>query len=827
MTRFHVFQNLRAAAFLLGLVLVVAGLCGLWWLNRTGLPDSWRAAIEREAGSHGIHVTVGSLSYVPFKGIMAGEVRVFADPEKRRELSRLERLVVAVDRTKLARGLLRMTRVELSDARLVLPVDPDDPASPALEISDLNGTVSILRDRLIEVRGLSGRVGGVDVEVNARMLARAQDQSSDSSGEDTAEGARRALLGRVIQELEHWRFSDDQRPTLRMRVEGDISDRSTVAAKMKFTARALERNGYIMEEVELAAELVGNLLTITSLRAGDRQGSLEGWVDYDLQAREGRFDLTSTLDAMALVSRWLGVDRHPEVALRGEQWIVADGEFRLPAGEPPTIAASGRARVEEVTAYGVSFDSMEGLFSWSDGNFYLRDFRAVRPDGEVTGKLMVQPPLVRLALETSLPVEIYRPFFRDQPLGMVLGNFDGREGAEVAVRLDGGFDLSEPRSWAFAGRAAVKNMNYRGVPVHEADCHMALSRHELDFFEGTVVFDYSAYPLRAAWGGPRQATATVGRIRYNADTQLVEVDDVVGTIWPAPMVRLFAPGVADSLEIYRFYRPPRLTAAGVVDVTPRRRTSLDVDFSTTAPAGYRLFGKEVTLQAPRGKVRVGGDHVAVTGLRTTVFGGPVEAQIVSRSNGLLEGEVNWSALSLPEIAATYGSELKVGDLTGRVGFSLRSGRLSTLEGEGLLALEKGELFSVPMFGPLSPAIAAALGDRRAGFERAKDAFSTFRIRNGVLRSEDFYAATSSLVFTGEGDVNLATRSLDMTVRMNARGLLGLITLPLRPFYGLFQFRGTGPLTQPEWESVRFTSPPDAQNRMLLAPPPKAIRVEEN
>jgi hypothetical protein len=68
--------------------------------------------------------------------------------------------------------------------------------------------------------------------------------------------------------------------------------------------------------------------------------------------------------------------------------------------------------------------------------------------------------------------------------------------------------------------------------------------------------------------------------------------------------------------------------------------------------------------------------------------------------------------------------------------------------------------------------------------------------------------------------------IDMTMRMNARGLLGIITLPLRPFYGLFQFRGEGPLKKPVWENVMFTSPPEDQKELLLNPP-KATIIEEN
>jgi hypothetical protein len=139
---------------------------------------------------------------------------------------------------------------------------------------------------------------------------------------------------------------------------------------------------------------------------------------------------------------------------------------------------------------------------------------------------------------------------------------------------------------------------------------------------------------------------------------------------------------------------------------------------------------------------------------------------------------------------------------------------------------KGELFSVPIFGPLSPLLAAIL-DRKAGFQQASQAFCTFKVRDGVLSTRDFYTDTSSLVFTGDGSADLNRKTLDMTIRMNARGFLGLITLPFKPVVdGLFQFRGTGPLKQPKWDNVMFTSPPDDESDKLLKPPPKA-RVRQS
>jgi hypothetical protein len=167
-----------------------------------------------------------------------------------------------------------------------------------------------------------------------------------------------------------------------------------------------------------------------------------------------------------------------------------------------------------------------------------------------------------------------------------------------------------------------------------------------------------------------------------------------------------------------------------------------------------------------------------------------------------------------------------GNVTGRITFDITNGLVETMNGEGLVAMEKAELFSVPMFGPLTPLIGNVLNNSRAGFERAKSAFCTFGIEKGILATHDFQTSTTSLNFAGDGLINLNERTLDMTMRMNARGLLGLITLPLRPFSGLFQFHGTGPLKEVKWENEMFTKPEEAQNHLLLTPPKARIVSEE-
>jgi hypothetical protein len=826
MYRLHLTRNLRSLGFLLIAAAGIAAVWTLWWANRTGLPDSWRGAIERGIARQGIHLEIGGLSYLPLRGVAASKVRVFSDPAHHHEISTLERVLLDFDKTKLARGSVHLNKIELKDADLTLPLEPDQPESETLVITGVHGTLFMPGGRRLEIRDARCNIAGIAVNLNARLVGYQQAGDSETKASDV--GKRRKLIASIIKELNQWRFDAENPPRLAVFIEGNANDSASLTAKLALQARHLGKNQQSLDELSAEAGINGSLLNLTRLRARDSRGTLDGRLDYDIDERGGRFDLQSTLEIMPLLSAWLGVRPPPWIVSGGGQTLEAGGEFHLNETNTPEIQMTGRALCESVMLRGVRFDAVESAFSWRNGDLFLRDLLISRADGQARGKALIQWPLVRLALESTLPGPVYKPFFTGQPLEQVIDDFTERSGASYDIRIDGGFDATDRFSWAYTGGGTVRNVNYRGVPVNSAECRLSLSHHELDFFDGTVVFNYENYPLRQAFNGPAEGTATVGRVRYVSADKAVEVENVGGTIWPAPLLRLFAPKVADSLESYRFHRPPVMKGSGVVDVTPQGRTELDVSFDSRDAADYRFLGENVTLAQPSGKVAIRGPRVTVSDLRLNAFDGPITSHFDFRGDGRLTGEMSWTRLSIPALTSTYGFQVKGGgEVTGRLDFSLTDSRVETMSGEGLFALDKTELFSVPMFGPLSRVVSGVLNDRRAGFERAKSAFCNFRIQDGVLRTGDFQTATTSLTFVGEGQVDLARRTLDMTMRMNARGLLGLITLPLRPFYGMFQFRGTGPLKDPQWENVMFTAPSEQQKELLQAAPKASIAPAEN
>lgn len=824
MTRLRLFHNLRTAAYLLVCGLVLGALATLWWANHTGLPAAWRAAIERELAKQGIHITIGSLSYIPFKGIVASDVRVFLDAERKIPCSQLERILIDVDKAKLARGEKQLRKIHVSDASLRLSADPGNPETEILEIKGFTGTLLMPSGRLMELNDAHATVAGIEVSLGARLLKFRSDGPSPQAKPNKEN--RLKLIANILKELKNWRFDKSHPPALRLFVEGDLSDASSLVARVALQAKGVEKNGHVIHELDAEGNLTGSLLSLTTVHATDSRGIFEGRVDYDISERGGSFDLTSSLNVPQLLKSWLELPPLQNITFSGSQSLEAEGDFKFDANGLAQVRMTGHIHCTSVTLQGVPFNSIEGSFSLRDGDVYLRDLLLARADGEARGKIMIQWPLVRLAVKTNLPIAVCRPFFVNHPLRPVLNDFGARAHAAVDVSLEGGFDATDRQSWSFTGNAHVKNVTYRGVPVDSAKCRLSLNHRELDFTQGTVVFNYQDYPLRKAFSGPANGTVTAGRVRYDAINETVAVDDVTGGIWAAPVVRLFARDIADSLEVYRFHRPPRLSASGVVDVTSQGRTALTVAFHTKEPVDYVFLNKKLTLEQASGKVAIRGSSVLIDDLKTAVFDGPVLGRINVGNHKQTSGELSWTNLSMSALNSTYDLNMKGGGtITGRLNFAFSQDKLEFMNGSGLFAIEKSELFSAPIAGPLSPLISKVLGNRRAGFERAKDAFCSFTIKDGVIQTKDFHSSTPSLVFAGDGSVDLKKRTLDMTVRVDARGLLGIVTLPLRPFYGLFQFRGTGPLANPEWHHAAFTQPPPDQNE-ILSLPPKARSVKE-
>lgn len=818
MSRLRVIHNLRIGIFVLVVTLALGALCALIWANSIGMPRSWRQAVENAISKHGLHVEIGGLSYHPFEGIVARQITVFSDAERKKVVSRLEGLILDIDHAKLAKGELQISKVKLTKARLLLAIDANDPDSEPLEITDIEGEFTPPGNSNIEIRNARGTIAGIRLVINASIKDDATPDSIPYS--PTNQHSQRKLVSSLVKELKQWTFDADHPPELRVEIVGRRSAMHLARASIDFQACSMEKNQHSMERLELEAELHQNFLSINSLTVCNGEKNLQVQLNYNFNEHKGRFDLKSSLEIPELLRSWLGMNPIDRLTIAGNQTISASGQFVMKPGVSPDIRATGHVICESAHLSGINFDQIQTSFAWRNGDMYLKDLMLSRHDGMVEGKAMIEGNLVRMKLRSTLLPDQYRPLFLGTPVEKIIDQFAVHAGSSMELKLEGGFDRTDLRSWAYAGMVTVENVKYRGVGLTKMQSSVSLSSDLMDFTDGSIVFDYSDYPMAIRFKGPDQGSLRFDSVRYlRGQNRTLNIDGLEGSFWPAPLCRLFLNKTSDHLEKYKFHEPPKIHIKGMVDLEANQSTLLDIRFSSAHLAEYDFLGAPVQISNPSGNVIVTDEGTRIQNMKLMAFDGDIHANLSFPRDRAMTGQIKASTLSMDTINSTYGLKLECGgSFSGNTNFSMMPSEVDTMTGDGSFSLVKSELFSVPIFGPLSHLMQVVLNDKRIGAQRAKTASANFIIKDGVVVTNNFNTATTSLNFIGEGWIDLHQKTMDMTMRMNARGLAKIITMPFRPFYGLFQFRGTGAIQEPNWERVAFTKPNEKVQQMLLEKP---------
>jgi len=168
----------------------------------------------------------------------------------------------------------------------------------------------------------------------------------------------------------------------------------------------------------------------------------------------------------------------------GEQRLEVAGTFRLPEGKPAEIALTGDASCKSVKIKDLSFDSISTSFAWRDQSLYLRDIEVTQKNLVARGKAMWRDHVLRLSLESNLPLASCRPFFKDSTFGNVLDDFKETDRTAVDVTIGGSIDFENTDDWRLTGQARMTHASYRGTPFNWAQTDLDLSHKALDFLNG-------------------------------------------------------------------------------------------------------------------------------------------------------------------------------------------------------------------------------------------------------------------------------------------------------------------------------------------------------
>src|SRR6266487_3581322 len=160
--------------------------------------------------------------------------------------------------------------------------------------------------------------------------------------------------------------------------------------------------------------------------------------------------------------------------------------------------------------------------------------------------------------------------------------------------------------------------------------------------------------------------------------------------------------------------------------------------------------------------------------------------------------VSVNGINFPQLTDLYYNyKTAHGQLSGTYDFTGLGNDLRAMRGHGKVEVTNGDVFAIPIFGPLSGILNHVVPG--SGYSIAHKASADFKINEGVIHTDDFEAAGMLFSMLGHGDIHFLDDKLDFNLRLNMKGPGVLLT----PMYKLFEYTGEGSLKKPDWHSKRF------------------------
>ncbi len=121
----------------------------------------------------------------------------------------------------------------------------------------------------------------------------------------------------------------------------------------------------------------------------------------------------------------------------------------------------------------------------------------------------------------------------------------------------------------------------------------------------------------------------------------------------------------------------------------------------------------------------------------------------------------------------------------------------SMKGKGEVDVRNGDLFAIPVFGPLSDILNKIMPG--VGYRVARKANMSFTIKDGVIRTSDFHVDGGAFGMLGHGDSHFLEDKIDFDVRIDASGAGFVLT----PLYKFFEYKAEGSLKNPTWRPKNF------------------------
>ena len=425
-------------------------------------------------------------------------------------------------------------------------------------------------------------------------------------------------------------------------------------------------------------------------------------------------------------------------------------------------------------------------FSWDGKRALLRDVRVRHQSGELSADLFDAPKDFRLNIESTINPGALR-ILAPPDLSQFLSEWEWQRPPSVHLAIRG--QDRHPETWKGEGTVAVGRTRFRGVWMNSGSA-------KIHFGDGAITYD----DFRVT----RDEGIGTGTFTYDFKNHEVRVANVKTSVRPADVIFWIDPTLWKAVVPYKFRQPPNITANGVYQFRGGKNTRLEITVDAPNGMEYGFLGKTLPFDRVSGRLLFTNDRLQIVDLRGALFSGNVRGNAdisLAKDKPRYHASVVVTDIDFPRLTNLYFSYYHYrtvrGQLNGAYDFDGLGTEARNMRGTGRIGLTNGDVFAIPVFGPISEILNHIVPG--AGYSVARTAGAKFTISDGIIHTNDLDMSGQLFSVLGHGDVYFLDDKLDFDVRINAKGP-GVV---LAPVYKLFEYKGEGSLKKPEWHPKRF------------------------
>ncbi len=769
---------LRTTVRLVILLFLVGLIAGGWYVARKGFSRNWRNKVVEELRKRGIEVSVRRLTLDPFRGLIARDVRIYDYKNRERTLAVVSEISLDINYAALFHHQPFLNALDIRNGDLTIPLPPVAGQVSNAELQRFRAHVYFPPER-IEVSQAEGIFCGIRISASGQLIKRADYRPSPDSAEEAARRLR--LLQTLVTMLQRFRYPGPA-PELQVKFSGDLSQLEDAHLEATLRGQHIVRENYEARDFFLAAEWKDHALAIPQLEWSDAGGHFAGTASW------------SRVDGLATFQARSSVALRPLLGSFGFGALLQDFSFRA----PPQIEASGSATIgaaekkfdvvgklvlDQFGYRGIDFEGATCDFAWDGARTMLRDIRLRHRSGQLNADYFDAPDDFRLNLDSSIVPSALEPLLPEKSRAF-LRAWSWQRSPSLHLSVRG--PSRDPKTWKGDGTLALGRTRFRGVWMNSASGNLRLG-------DGVIALD----DFRVT----RDEGVATGSCSYTAARRELRLTNVESTLTPSEAIMWIEPRFWEHVSPYRFHHPPHVSANGIVQFGPGKQTHLTLDIAAPGGMDYTFIDKVLPFAHIAGQLLFTDDRLQIFGLTGTLFEGDLSG---NADISLAKNDHHYSAKlqvekadfsSLTELYFKYHASQ--GKLSGYFDFSGVGSDASKLQGEGNVTVTDGNIFAIPVFGPLSELLSKVFTG--AGYSVARNATAPFSIKSGVIHTNKLRVSGKLFAMVGHGDIDFLQKELDLDVRIDAAGPGAVLT----PLYQLFEYHGGGSLSKPVWRPKRF------------------------